>query len=172
MRAFTLLELLVLLFILGLISMFLTIRIESVFSGGDLRLASRIIIGEINKLRGKAAYMHKEQVLGIRVGQNAIYPIESNSDEQEPLTWRSEEKTEELKAAYLPRGVTFEDVVILSEGKVQEGEARIRFFANGSVERSLIHLRNENDKAYTLQINPLTGQVEIHDTYIEKRMSK
>ena len=54
--------------------------------------------------------------------------------------------------------------------KIQEGEARIRFFANGTVERALIHLRNEKNDAYTLEINPLTGFVKIYDGYIEKKI--
>jgi prepilin-type N-terminal cleavage/methylation domain-containing protein len=171
-HGFTLMELLVVLLIVGLFSAILSIRIENLFSGGDLRLATRIIIAEINKRRGKAAYTHKEQVLGFKVGDNMLYPIESESQRAIIPDLITEEEQVALKAIYLPKGVILEDVVIVSKGKVQGGEARIRFFANGTVDRSLIHLRNEADKVYTLQINPLTGDVRVHDKYIDQTMSK
>ena len=169
---FTLIELLVVLLILGLFSALLSIRIEGLFSGGDLRFASRIIINEINNLRGKAAHTRKDQVLGLEVGHNILYPVESAPHREITPEWMIEEKEIPLKATYLPEGVRFEDVVVLSKGKVQEGEARIRFFANGCIERSLIHLRNETDKVYTLEINPLTGYVRVYDTYVDQKMSK
>ena len=59
--------------------------------------------------------------------------------------------------------------MVFPHGKIQEGEAFITFFANGCVDRSLIHLRNEKDEVYTLEINPLTGHVKIHDRYIEQK---
>ena len=169
---FTLIELLLVILIVGLFSGLLSIRIENIFSGGDLRLASRVIISEINSLRGKAAYTHKEQVLGLEVGGNTLYPIDSEMPKK-PFSERvTEEKEPAPKIAYLPEGVTLEDVVTLSKGKIQEGEARIRFFANGCIEKSLIHLRNEADEVYTLEINPLTGRVKIHDTYIEQKTTE
>ncbi len=168
-HGFTLMELLVVLLIVGLFSALLSIRIENLFSGGDLRLASRIIIAEINKRRGKAAYTHKEQVLGLKVGNNMLYSIDSESQRAIVPDLITEEEKIALKAIYLPDGVILEDVVIVSKGKVQGGEARIRFFANGTVDRSLIHLRNEADKVYTLQINPLTGDVRVHDKYIDQK---
>ncbi len=171
-HGFTLMELLVVILILGLFSVLLSVRIENVFTGGDLRLATRIIIGEISKLRGKAAYTHKEQILGLKVGENILYPIDSAPDGKTLSEWMSEEEKIAQNAAHLPEGVILEDVVILSKGKIQEGEARIRFFANGTIERSLIHLRNEADEVYTLQINPLTGHVRVHDRYIEQKKSK
>ena len=168
---FTLIELSVVLFIVALFSALLTIRVEGVFTGGDLRLASRIIIGEITLLRGIAAYTHKEQELGFNIDENHFYTFHPVAEEDENGSeWSSGEKEAQKKIIGLPDGVRLEDVVILPMGKFQEGEARIRFYANGSVDRSLIHLRNEKDKAYTLEISPSTGRVVIHDKYIDQKM--
>lgn len=167
---FTLMELLVVIMILGFFSAFLSLRIENVFSGGDLRLASRVLMGEIKKFRGRAAYSHKEQVMGFKVGRNILYPVESIAEGETGSGWVSEDKTTASQTTYLPEGVILEDVVTPLMGKIQEGEARIRFFGNGCVERSLIHLRNERDEAYTLEINPLTGHVRVHDGYVDQRV--
>ena len=159
-NGFTLVELLVVILIVGLFSALISIRIEGSLSGGDLRLATRVIMGEINQLRGKAAYTHKEHVLGLNVDVNYLYSFL-------PLPQEGELSK---KIKKLPSGVNLEDVVIFSEGKIQEGEARIRFFANGCIDRSLIHLTNEKDEKYTLQINPITGQITVYDKYIDQKM--
>jgi Tfp pilus assembly protein FimT len=155
---FTVLELLAVVFILALFSGLLTVRMGGVLSGGDLRLATRMIVGEVSRLRGVAAYTHREQVLGLDIDKNRLYALDPVARGTTP------EKRD------LPAGVELADVVLLSRGKIQGGEARIRFFPNGCVERSLIHLRNENDEAYTLEINPLTGRIKIHDTYVDQKI--
>jgi len=163
-RGFTLIELLVVILILGLFSSLLAIRIEDVITGGDLRLASRIVIGQIRKLRGVAALAHKMQVLGIKIGQNELYPVQ--------LKPGGDVVDNAQVAVKLPEGVIFKDVVIVSKEKVQDGEARIKFYPNGCVDRALIHIENKHDKVYTLEILPLTGQVLTHDGYIEQDVEK
>ena len=74
-----------------------------------------------------------------------------------------------LRKKDLPSGVSFADVVLDTLGKVQEGKAEIRFFANGCVEHTLIHLKNEGGKFYTLEINPVTGLIRTHEGYIEQK---
>ena len=158
--------------ILSLFSFLLTVRIEGVFSGGDLRLATRLIIGQINKLRGVAASTRKEHGLVFQVGEASFYPLQSVPDHEGAMDETMAAEEPRPDTTHLPDGVTLEDVVLSTTGKVQQGEATIRFFANGCIERSLIHLRNQKDEAYTLEINPLTGYVTIHDTYIEKRVAE
>jgi hypothetical protein len=153
----------------GLFSGLLSIRIEGALSGGDLRLATRLVMGEISKLRGKAAYTRKDQEMGFNMDENSFYPIEPLPDDGGDLPWSSEERSRALNVKRFPDGVSLEDVVILSRGKTQEGEARIRFYANGCIDQSLIHLRNQKDETYTLDINPLTGRVIVYDRYVDQK---
>ncbi len=67
----------------------------------------------------------------------------------------------------LPDGLVFEDVVTFRHGKVQDGEAYTEFFPLG-VEKTTIHLKEGDDKVWTLIINSLTGRVKIFDSYVEK----
>jgi hypothetical protein len=68
----------------------------------------------------------------------------------------------------MPKGVILKDVVVFPYGKFQEGVTKIRFYPNGCVDRTLFHLENERDEAYTLEVNPLTGHVMIYDRYIDQ----
>lgn len=170
---FTLIEVSVVLFILAIFFGLFSLRLEGMFSGGDLRLASRILIGEITRLRGIAAYTHTEQELRFDISQNQFYTIDTLPGvENNKVGVFLEEGNDNRKTIKLPDGVNLEDVVVLTLGKFQGGEGGIRFYANGSVERSLIHLRNENNDVYTLEITPSTGHVIIHEKYIEQRLEK
>jgi prepilin-type N-terminal cleavage/methylation domain-containing protein len=164
---FTLIEILLVLVILGILSSLLAVRIRGGFTTGDLKHAGRMIIGAISELRGKAAYTRRDQILAFNVDKNYYYPLDP-SENQAAASKPIPEK-EDNEFIELPPGIELEDVVVLSKGKVQEGEVNIRFFANGCVERSLIHLKNHKDDVYTLEINPITGQVSIQNKYVDWR---
>jgi Tfp pilus assembly protein FimT len=170
----TLFELLVVLFVLGLFASLVTLRIEGVISGGDLRLASRTITGEIARLRAKAAYTHKELTLVLNVSENTLLASDASEEEEEEeakatIGDGSFRETPVPKGTRLPKGVDLQDVVIFSSGKKQEGEGVIRFFPNGTVDRALIHIRNEREEAYTLEVQPLTGNVVLQEGYLDQK---
>jgi prepilin-type N-terminal cleavage/methylation domain-containing protein len=167
---FTLLELVVVLVILGLVISLVIPRFQNALTGGDMRLATRMIIGEIRRFRGDAARTRTTRTMVLHIDDNALYSLETALVSQpgsEGVGYAEEKKYDYRE---LPQGVHVEDVVVLAVGKKQEGEARIRFFANGTVDRSLIHLRNETDEVYTLEINPFTGNVLIHDRYVDQKV--
>ena len=160
---FTLIELLIVLFILGIASFLLTPRLENIISGGDLRLASRIIIGEIHNARGIAAYTHLDQDLLLNMDENTIYPVEIVSADERFAGEASRGHNIPPAIRRMPEGVSLEEVFVLSRGRFQGGSAAIRFYANGCVEQSRIHLRNERGASYTLDINPLTGNTVLKE---------
>ena len=163
---FTLIELLVVLLIIGLFSSLIFIHINRAFSEGDLGLASRIIIAEIKNTRAKAAVSHKSYILAISVEQNRFYVISPKKDNFFIELTEEKELSDKLK---LPRNVIFQDIIVLDK-KIQHGEAFIRFYPDGCVDRAIIHLRNQDAETYTLKILPLTGEVRIYEGYIEERM--
>ncbi|MBW2085344.1 MAG: prepilin-type N-terminal cleavage/methylation domain-containing protein [Deltaproteobacteria bacterium] len=172
-QGFTLIEVMLVLVILVVLTGLISIRIEGVLSGGDLRLASRIIIGEITSLRGKAAATRREQILILDVDDDTLAGVDGGAPEEKPLELSIKKKSfPQERDRPLPKGVDLEDVVLFPEGKIQEGEARVRFFVNGCVERALIHLRNEANEVYTLEVNPLTGKVKLYDRYVEQRFTE
>ncbi len=169
---FSLFEVAVVLFIISLFFVMVTVPIEGVLSGGDLGQATRMLMSEVSKLRGEAAYTRKIQTLVLNIEQNTFYALESETPEEFRRTEESlfeEEKEVAPRKKELPLGVSFADVVLDTLGKVKEGKIGIRFFPNGCVERTLIHLKNEGGKFYTLEINPVTGLIRTHEGYIEQK---
>ena len=169
---FSLFEIAVVLFIISLFFVLVTVPIEGILSGGDLGQATRMLMSEVSKLRGEAAYTRKIQTLVLNIEQNTFYALEPETPVEFRKTEESlfeEEKEVVPRKKELPSGVFFADVVVDTLGKVQEGKAEIRFFANGCVEHTLIHLKNEGGKFYTLEINPVTGLIRTHEGYIEQK---
>jgi hypothetical protein len=169
---FTLFEFAVVLFLVSLFFVLVTVPIEGVLSGGDLGQATRMLMSEVSMLRGEAAYTRKAQILVLNIEKNTFYAL----DPEAPADFRKSEESlfEEEKEVVprqkdLPSGVFFADVVLDTLGKIQEGKAEVRFFANGCVEHTLIHLKNEGGKFYTLEINPVTGLIKTHEGYIEQK---
>jgi prepilin-type N-terminal cleavage/methylation domain-containing protein len=170
-KGFSLFELVIVLFIMSLFLSLVSVPIQGVLAGGDLGRASRMIISEVNRLRGEAAYARKAQVLVLNMTEHSFYPLEAEQETRlEGILTETEKRRS--RTQMLPQGVYFEDVVVLSKGKDQEGEAFIRFYANGSVEHSLIHLKNSANQVYTLEIHPVTAYVRIHEGYIEKKKER
>ena len=131
-----------------------------------------MLMSEVSRLRGEAAYTRKIQTLVLDMEQNAFYALEPETLAEFRETRESlfeEEKEVVPRKKDLPSGVFFADVVLEPLGKVQEGKAEVRFFANGCVEHALIHLKNEGGKVYTLEINPVTGLIRTHEGYMEQK---
>ena len=169
---FTLCEFAVVLFLVSLFFVLVAVPIEGVLSGGDLGQATRMLMSEVSRLRGEAAYTRKVQTLVLNIEKNTFYAL----DPETPVEFRKAEESlfEEEKEVVprqkdLPSGVFFADVVLDTLGKIQEGKAEVRFFANGCVEHTLIHLKNEGGKVYTLEINPVTGLIKTYEGYIEQK---
>lgn len=166
---FTYLEIAVVLMILAVFLSVSLLRIDTVFSGGDLRLASRMLSGKIAETRGEAAYARRPRTLGFDIDANRFYAVQPPRTGAPPVGKTADGGNAPEDATALPDGVRLEDVVVLGRGKTQQGEAEIRFFPDGTVEPSLIHLRSENGDAYTLEVQPLTGRLTVHDRYVEMR---
>ena len=172
---FTLFEFAVVLFLISLFFVLVTVPIEGVLSGGDLGQATRLLMSEVSKLRGEAAYTRKIQTRVLDMEQNTFYALTPETlvefRKTEESLFIEEEEVTPLKRD-LPSGVFFADVVLDTLGKLQEGKAQIRFFTNGSVDHALIHLKNEGGKSYTLEINPVTGLIRTHEGYIDQKRQK
>jgi len=60
---------------------------------------------------------------------------------------------------------TFKDVHVASH----PDDPSIQFTPDGWVEQALIHLRDGDNKDFTLMVNPLTGNTDLREGYVEER---
>jgi len=67
----------------------------------------------------------------------------------------------------LPEGLRFVDVETSLDGRVAEVRAMTRFVPQGYATPTWIHIADEEEKEYTLIVNPLNGVTEIRDGRVQ-----
>ena len=162
-KGFTLLELLVVMFLIGLFSYFAVPKFQDL-TQVNLKSASRNLIGTIKYLYNEAAFKKKIYKL--------VFDLENN--EYWVLVLEGNEYIEPLDSPHkrykLPNGVYFEDVITertLNRSSLNDEENFILFLPTGFVEPAVIHIATDNDKQYTLETKPYTGGTRVYDGYVE-----
>ncbi len=69
----------------------------------------------------------------------------------------------------LPRGVTFADILTeQSPEPITSGIAYTHFFPHGFTEQTLIHLKDTSDHQITLSVTPVLGRTRLIERYVTK----
>ena len=156
--AFTLLELVVVLFIVSLFATLVVPRIGAFFSHGDTNKAIRQIKGVVRYLTGMSASTRTPYRLHYDLDEGRCWV--SRQGEEGGFTKEQEMLTRPL---HLPKGVRFQDIST-PRGVYTEGEAYTDFFPTGWVEDTLIHI--EGGSLVTLKLLHLTGDVKVYEGYV------
>ena len=156
--AFTLIELIVVLFIVALFATLVIPRLGAFLSHGDTNKAIRQIRGLVRYLTGMAASTRTPYRLHYDLDEGRCWVSRQGvegefTEEQEILT----------RPLLLPKGVRFQDICT-PRGVYKEGKAYTDFSPTGWVEDTLIHV--EGSSIVTLKLQPLTGEIKVYDGYI------
>lgn len=159
---FTLIELIVVVFLLGA---FLSVAVPRVLRTGDvnLRSASRGLVTTIRHIHSKAIFEKRIYKLSFNIdtGQYWAEALEGNQFRLQ--------KGSGPGLRNLPGGVFFNDIQTeRTQGKIGSGrDAFILFLPTGIVDSAVIHLRAGKDNFFTLSTNPYTGATKVFDEYVE-----
>ena len=142
-KGFTLLELIVVLFIVVLGFSAIGINLSSGNDATELKVAARDIVSALRFARGQALISHQETTVTLDLTENSY-----------TVTGRN--KT-------YPISKTIDVTVVTAQNELNgQGLGNIRFFADGSSTGGRITL--ERGKAgWQIDINWLTGQIELED---------
>jgi general secretion pathway protein H len=143
MRGFTLLELIVVLFIVVLGFSVVGINLSSGNDSTELKVAARDIVSALRYARGQALIYHQETTVTLDLAENT-YTV-SGQDKVYPI----------------PKAIDV--TVVTAQSDLTEGSASIRFFADGSSTGGRINLEL-GKAAWQIDINWLTGQIELDET--------
>ncbi len=158
---FTLLELVIVIFILGILALMIFPKI-SAFEVNKGKGITRHLSGLIQHLTQESAATKKTFRLQYDLDKSSYWvEVLQGNREFAPATGPL------ASGRKLPKGLLFEDVVTARHGKVSDGVAFTEFFPLG-VEKTVIHLR-EGEQVWTLMVNALTGRVKVFDRYLEKQ---
>jgi len=160
-NGFTLLEIVVVLFMIGLLLLLIYPKVQTLTENG-LQTASRHLVATIQYLYHEAMATRQVHRLSYDLQGDAyqVRVVHAHGELGMPASPLG-------RRVPLPRGVVFQDVVTLYQGKVTEGEAFTQFSPAGLVGKTVIHLTDQDQQVFTLTINPLTGRVKVYEGYIE-----
>lgn len=185
---FSLIEMLVVVALIALISVFALPTVSSYFQI-SVSVASReiasvvketynssVITGKIHRL----VYDFKSQQYWVESGPPTLLLDTPESREKEerrrkaglfkdeaPASPFQLEKSVTRKKMNLPRGVRFEDVSTQqSPEPLTEGTAYTHFFPHGFTEQTMIHLTDESKHRVTLVISALVGRTDLYERYV------
>ncbi len=164
-KGFTLIELTVIIVILGVMLSLIIPRLGEI-GDANLKRSARHLTGMIRFLCDEA--QAKKAVYRLRFDiQAGRYWVEKRGrmpDEAQTLGFLRVQ-SEMGSEASLSGQTTFRDVKVAGH----PDDPYIEFTPNGWVESALIHLRDGDEKDFTLTVNPLMGTTELREGYVEAK---
>jgi len=142
-KGFTLLELIVVLFIVVLGVSVVGINLSSGNNSTEIKAAARDIVSALRYARGQALMSHQETTLALNLAENT-YTVSGRD-----------------RVYNIPKTIDITVVTAQSE-LTGNGLGNIRFFADGSSTGGRITLERGNT-AWQIDINWLTGQIELEN---------
>jgi prepilin-type N-terminal cleavage/methylation domain-containing protein len=162
-NGFTLLELVVVLFIIALFSTIAIPRLQFFISYGDTDKAARQIQGMVRYLVGLAT-AHRDTYRLNYDFRDGVCWVTRSANEGDYV----EEKEVLLRPVHLPDGVRFYDIVT-PRGIIKEGTAYTQFGPTGWIESTMIHLEGRN--VISMKLLPLTGEIRVFEGYVREEES-
>lgn len=154
-RGFTLLELLVVLLLLSIFVSFASVNWIALGKSGKEDLLEKFSI-EVSLLREDAVSNYETRIMEFDVPNSRIR-----------VGWVDQKRGfVETREILMPRDYTIKDAVI-NGVPFSIGKGSMNFYANGMVDRVVLHLNREND-FYSLLVNPLTAKVTGENGYVEE----
>ena len=157
---FTLVELAIVLFIIGIIAGFAIPKLRDV-SAAELAAAARRLSHTTRYLYEEAAVRGIVVALVFDLDHQAYWVVKLDS-----ATGQFVEDSSLLsRRVDLPPDVRIADVVLPAVGKLYQGVAPTHFYPEGYADRTVVHLVNPQSRAYTLRIDPVRGWGEVVEGY-------
>ena len=162
-KGFTLIELTIVIIVLGVMLSLVIPRLGEI-GEADLKRSSRHLTGMIRFLRDEA--QARKAVYRLR------FDIQGGRYWAEVMTLTGEQTVEFKKyhsemagEGELSGRTAFGDVKVGSHPE----DPYIQFTPDGWVEKAFIHLRDGDDRPFTLIVNPLMGTTELHEGEVEEK---
>jgi prepilin-type N-terminal cleavage/methylation domain-containing protein len=148
MKAFTLIELIIVIFIISLTT---ALVMPSLWNTDERELKS-----EGKRIGNTLRYVYDEAV-----GKKKTYMIKIDIDND---SWGFE-SDKESRTFQMKKDVMFKDVLIPSLGKVSKGEVVLRFGPLGPDDPITVHL-TKDEKEYTVIFNHINGRAKVYEGYL------
>lgn len=165
-RAYTLIELTVVVFLIGIMLALTMPRIQDSFLSDDLRTATRRLIGKIREYRVQAVQEQMDYQLHFDIESNQYWWEELELSPKKDSTTKKKVQGRQ-KVFTLPGNIRILDVQLQGSGKESMGNVVVLFTKKGYVEPAVIHIGTKADNAHTIVLSPFLSTVKTYDEYID-----
>ncbi|MGH8011658.1 MAG: pilus assembly FimT family protein [Candidatus Binataceae bacterium] len=168
-RGFTLIEIAIVLFIIGLV-----MTLAMPYFGS---LQSATLRSQAHQLAIRASYLY-EEAAAQKVVLRINFDLDHNSyfitrmDPFAPKPVYVAETGFAGQRVQLPSDVRIVDITVEGLGTFKRGMVPCQFYPSGYADGAVIHMADEHGQVYTLNINPLTGRVSAMRGYISPRRAQ
>lgn len=164
-QGFTLIELTVVLFVIGLLFLTALPRLGNFLFQGDLRSAARSLKATVYYLRSKSITSHRNTVLFLDLDRGTYWgryeDIHGDTDRADDA------RSFLVTPRQLPENIKILDALNIHSGKRMGGRLHSTFNPKGVFEETVLHLADTNQRMLTIVINAYTGRFLLYDEYVE-----
>lgn len=160
-RAFTLVELIVVMALIGLTVSFAVPQIASFLYADQLKVTVRKLVGLIHRSSQLAQQQQIPYKLTYKSSERSFVVGPETVEKKEKD--RVEKKENRLQLA---DSVTVRDLWSWYGGPRSSEEVVIRFNKNGYIEPTIMHLRKDDGQEISVVLSPFLGKVRIVDGYV------
>jgi len=168
------LELMVVMVLLAMVTAFAMPGLRSSFFADQLKATARKLVGLIAETAQEAIRSQSEQLLHFDLERKLIWTSSAKPDKgRAPDAVWDTTPVWEADAALLaqrlaiPDSVRVVDITSVAGGKRSMGTTVIRFSTKGYVDKTLIHLRDDEGRDLTLILSPFLAVTRVVDSYVE-----
>ncbi len=172
LKGFTLIELVVVLFIMVVVLGIATPRLMDLTSV-ELRTSTQRLSSTIRYVYSKAVFSKTDYYrMKFDLKKNE-YWVETCVPSVETNTCEWHQDKDILgKPEKLPNGIRFEDIIVDTTMVSKNAtDVAIQFYPQGYMPYTIIHIEDDKKDVYSLEVNPFTGRVAIYDKYYEPEKS-
>lgn len=154
-KGFTLVELLVVLFLIGLMLMIAVPSFMYTVEGLKFKATARQIVSTLKFARNTAVFKQKSQTVGFDIDNN-LYWLE-----EQGLGGDKDHRLQGIKTFKLPSDVSIKTLEFVEE-RIESGKGNIIFYPNGSSSSGAIVVKNKRtDEDFRIGVDILTGLTEV-----------
>lgn len=163
-NGFTLLEILIVIAVIAFLSFLVFPRFGDSVNESGFRSGVNSIAGLIRTIHERSVLNRRVYALNIDITKNEYLITILENEEFTAAPDFSEEKRA------FDKSISVKDIILRGDSeKVEEEEAVIRFFPNGAIDRSIIHISSSYnpESIYTIFVEPMSGKTRIEKDYVQ-----
>ena len=161
---FTLIEISVVVVLIGLFFSIAMPRLGNFLFQTDLKSVARSLKATVQIMRSKSIATHRHTVLNIDVDKGTYwggYALQK----QELVS--PQDNLPLVSPRRLPEGIKFLDAANINSPKIRFGTVSSVFNPKGSVEETVLHLKDKDNNILTIVINAYTARFSLYDEYVD-----